>query len=168
MATLTVWRFDTAGGARAALELLDSLMGQHLVQVDDAALVTWPRGRESPRTEQVRGADGSGRSLALGGSFWGLLFGLVFFVPLLGIAVGAGAGAMAGSHLAGAGIDDRFVDEVRKKVTPGTSALFVLSSHAVVETAVGRLRAVGAELVSTSLSPDEEARLRKVFAGDRG
>jgi len=26
---------------------------------------------------------------ALDGSFWGLLFGLIFFVPLLGMAVGA-------------------------------------------------------------------------------
>ncbi|MBA8924194.1 putative membrane protein [Kutzneria viridogrisea] len=169
MATLTVWRFETAQGAHAALELLERLARGQLVQVDDAALVTWPRGRESPRTEQVHGRAGAGalsRSLALGGSFWGLLFGLVFFLPLVGMAVGAGMGAVAGSHLSGVGIDDQFIDQVRRKVTPGTSALFILSSHTVVDTAVRKFHATGAELVSTSLSQEQESRLRKVFAED--
>ena len=54
---------------------------------------------------------------ALGGSFWGLLFGLIFFVPLLGLAIGAGIGALTGS-MSDVGIDDRFIKEVRDKVTP--------------------------------------------------
>ena len=69
---------------------------------------------------------------ALSGSFWGLLFGLLFFVPLLGMAVGAAAGALGGS-LTDVGIDDDFIASVRDKVTPGTSALFVLSSDAVLD-----------------------------------
>nr|WP_232017751.1 DUF1269 domain-containing protein [Cereibacter sphaeroides] len=32
---------------------------------------------------------------AVGGSFWGLLIGLLFLNPLLGLAVGAGAGSSA-------------------------------------------------------------------------
>jgi uncharacterized membrane protein len=33
--------------------------------------------------------------MALGDAFWGFLFGLIFFVPFLGAAIGAGA---AGSY----------------------------------------------------------------------
>jgi len=33
---------------------------------------------------------------ALGGAFWGLLFGLLSFTPILGMAAGAGAGALGG------------------------------------------------------------------------
>ena len=51
-------------------------------------------------------------------------------MPLLGLAVGAAAGALGGS-LADVGIDDDFIAAVKAKVTPGTSALFVLTSDAV-------------------------------------
>jgi uncharacterized membrane protein len=61
------------------------------------------------------------------GALWGFLFGLIFFVPLLGMAVGASMGALGGS-LADVGIDDDFIDQVREKVTPGTSALFAVTS----------------------------------------
>ena len=56
-----------------------------------------------------------------------MLFGLIFFVPLLGAAIGAGIGALAGS-MTDVGISDDFINSVKQRVTPGTSALFVLSS----------------------------------------
>ena len=68
----------------------------------------------------------------LGGAFWGLLFGLIFLVPLLGAAVGAATGAFAGT-LTDVGIDDGFIKEVRKTVTPGTSALFLMTSDAGID-----------------------------------
>jgi uncharacterized membrane protein len=65
------------------------------------------------------------------GVFWGLIFGLLFFIPVLGVAIGATAEAVAGS-LRDVGIDDDFIDTVRGKVTPGTSALFLMSSDPVL------------------------------------
>jgi uncharacterized membrane protein len=41
--------------------------------------------------------------------FWGLLFGMIFFVPFLGMAVGAGLGALMGK-VAKSGIDKEFQD----------------------------------------------------------
>jgi uncharacterized membrane protein len=160
MATLTVWKFDSADGAREALQVVERLQKQELIQLDDAAIVSWPEGRRKPRTEQLHSMTGAG---ALGGSFWGLLFGLLFFVPLLGMAVGAAMGAMAGS-LSDVGIDDEFVREVREKVTPGTSALFLMTSRAVQDKVREEFRATRAELVSTNLSKDQEDRLREAFA----
>lgn len=159
MATLTVWKFDTAGGARNALQVLERLQKEELIQIVDAAIVTWPEGRKKPKTEQLRSLTGAG---ALGGSFWGLLFGLIFFIPLLGLAIGAAMGALAGS-MADVGIDDDFIRRVRDEVTEGTSALFVMSQNAVQDKVLGEFRGSGAHLVSSNLSADQEAKLREVF-----
>jgi uncharacterized membrane protein len=159
MATLTVWKFDTADGARGALHLLEQMQKEELVQIVDAALVTWPEGKRKPKTEQLRSLTGAG---ALGGSFWGLLFGLLFFIPLLGMAIGAAMGALAGS-LTDVGIDDGFIRTVREEVTEGTSALFVLSANAVPDRVLAEFRGTGAHLASSNLSAAQEAKLREVF-----
>lgn len=161
MSTLTVWRFDTTDGADEASSILRDLARADVLVLEDAATVVWEPGRRKPRTDQLTSTTGAG---ALGGGFWGLLFGLIFFVPLLGAAIGAATGALAGS-LADVGIDDGFINRVRDQVTPGTSALFVMTSHAVVDR-VHEAFADGpqAQLISTDLSPEQEAALREVFA----
>ncbi len=159
MTTLTVWKFDSADGARGALDVLQRLQKEELIQIVDAAVVTWPQGRRKPKTEQLHGLAGAG---ALGGSFWGLLFGLLFFIPLLGMAVGATVGALSGS-MADVGIDDDFIRKVRSEVQEGTSALFVMSANAVADRVLGEFRGTGAHLVSSNLSSEQEAKLREVF-----
>ncbi len=160
MGALTVWKFDTTGGAENALALLERLQKEQLIEIDDAAYVYWPEGRKKPKTEQLHHLTGAG---ALGGSFWGLLFGLIFFVPILGLAVGAAVGAMAGS-MANVGIDDDFVRQVREQVTPGTSALFVMSRNAVGDRVLEQFRTTGASLISTNLSKEQEDKLREAFS----
>jgi uncharacterized membrane protein len=162
MATLSVWRFPSAEGAVAAQDKLLELQGQELIRVEDAAVVSWRDGAKKPKTEQLNGLAGAG---ALGGGFWGMLFGLLFFVPLLGAAIGAAAGALTGA-LADVGIDDDFIKKVKDDVTPGTSALFVLTSHAVVERVAAAFQGDRAELIQTSLSEQDEANLRAAFADD--
>src|SRR5215207_5010879 len=160
MATLTVWKFESAGGAQSALAQLERMQKEELIQVNDAAYVTWPEGKKKPKTEQLRNMTGAG---ALGGSFWGLLFGLIFFVPLLGMAVGAAMGALSGS-MVDVGIDDDFIREVRQQVTPGTSALFVMTSNVVADKVIDEFKQSGASLVSTNLSTEQENKLREAFA----
>jgi len=160
MATLTVWKFPTASGADMAQDTLEQLSKQELIRVHDAAVVTWPEGAKKPKTRQMHSLTGAG---ALGGAFWGLLFGLLFFVPLLGAAVGAAAGGFAGS-LGDVGIDDDFIRRIRLEITPGTSALFVMSSDAVMDRVQDAFKGMDAELLSTNLSQEQEERLREVFA----
>jgi uncharacterized membrane protein len=160
MATLTVWKFDSAGGAENALVQLERMQKEELIQINDGAYVYWPEGKKKPKTEQLHNMTGMG---ALGGSFWGLLFGLIFFVPLLGMAVGAAMGALTGS-MTDVGIDDSFIREVRAQVTPGTSALFVMTSNAVTDKVIEEFKGSGATLVSTNLSHEQEAKLREAFA----
>jgi uncharacterized membrane protein len=88
---------------------------------------------------------------------------LLFFVPLLGMAVGAAVGALTAS-MADVGIDDGFIRRVREEVTEGTSALFVMSGNVVADRVLGEFRGTGAHLVSTNLSTEQETKLREVFA----
>jgi uncharacterized membrane protein len=161
MATLTVWKFDTPGGAEDATRTLQELAREKIVALHDAATVAWEQGKKKPRTRQLATTTGAG---ALGGSFWGLLFGMIFFVPLLGAAIGAATGTLAGS-LSDVGIDDSFVNKIRDQVTPGTSALFLMSSDAVVDKVHAAFAGHRpAELLFTNLSAEQEAALRDVFA----
>lgn len=162
MATLTVWKFDAAQGAEAVESTLLELQKQELIKVVDAAVVSWPEGATKPKTKQLNNITGMG---ALSGTFWGMLFGLIFFMPLLGAAIGAAAGALGGK-MADIGIDDDFIDSVKSKVTPGTSALFLLSQDAVVDRVKSAFPPEHTELISTNLSAEKEAKLREVFQGD--
>ena len=92
-----------------------------------------------------------------------MLFGLIFFVPLLGAAIGAATGALAGS-LGDVGIDDSFINRVRDEVTPGTSALFVMSSDAVMDKVRDAFAGSQPELIFTNLSDEQESAIREVFA----
>jgi uncharacterized membrane protein len=83
-------------------------------------------------------------------------------VPLLGAAIGAGIGALAGS-MTDVGISDDFINSVKQRVTPGTSALFVLSSDAVIDRIKDVFQDSHAELIASNLSAEQEAKLREVF-----
>jgi uncharacterized membrane protein len=162
MATLTAWKFGSPYGADDALATLEKLQSEELIQVQDAAVVSWEPGRSKPKTRELHSPKRAG---ALGGGFWGLLFGLIFFVPILGLAIGAATGALFGS-LADVGISDDFIDRVRERVTPGTSALFLLSSGAVMDRVAAEFKDSDAELISTNLSAEQEGRLREAFSQD--
>lgn len=154
MATLTVWKFPTPDGAEQAIDKLEDLAKQQLIKVHDAATVSWPAGKKRPRTRQLHNLAGAG---ALGGAFWGLLFGILFFVPLLGLAIGAASGALAGS-LTDVGIDDEFIRTARDQITPGTSALFVMTSDAVIDKVEAAFAGTEVQLLHTNLSTEEEAK----------
>ena len=156
-----MWRFDTTDGAGTAADILADLERDGVVVIQDAATVEWEVGKRKPKTRQLTNTTVAG---ALGGGFWGLLFGMIFFVPLLGAAIGAATGAITGS-LTDVGIDDRFINKIRDQVTPGTSALFVLTSDADVDRiAQGFVGGPLGELIHTDLTPEQEAALREIFA----
>ena len=159
MASLTVWKFETAGGAQEALDKLVGLSKQQVITVQDAAIVSWPAGKKKPKTQQAVNLAGAG---ALQGAFWGMLFGLIFFVPFFGLAVGAAMGALSG-HFADYGIDDDFIKSVQNQVTEGTSALFLMTSEAVIDKVVDAMKHLDFELIASNLSHEEEDQLRAAF-----
>jgi uncharacterized membrane protein len=161
MATITSFKFDTADGAEQMLDLVKELSKQQLITLQDAAIVTWPQGKKKPKTRQLESLTGAG---ALSGAFWGMLFGLIFFVPFFGMAIGAAMGALTGKF-SDYGIDDDFIKSVGQQVTEGTSALFLMTSDAVMDKVSDAVKAKGwnFELLSTNLSNEQEEQLREDF-----
>jgi uncharacterized membrane protein len=159
MATLTVWKFDSATGAGEALGKLESLQKQQLITIQDAAVVEWQQGKKKPKTRQAMNLAGVG---ALQGSFWGMLFGLIFFIPLFGMAVGAAMGALSG-HFADYGIDDNFIKSIRDQVTEGTSALFLLTGSATLDKLQDELKGQVGTLIKSNLSKEQEDKLNADF-----
>jgi uncharacterized membrane protein len=162
MATLTALKFDTPTGAEQMLDKIKSMQKMQLITLQDAAIVTWPEGRKSPKTKQLTNLAGLG---ALQGAFWGMLFGLIFFVPFFGLAVGAAFGAIGGK-MADYGIDDDFIKSCRDQVTEGTSALFLLTSDAVQDKVAEELKGTQFELIASNLTNEQEEELMAAFSAE--
>jgi uncharacterized membrane protein len=128
-ATLTVWLYDSAMGAAAGEVRLKNLQQQGALTVLDAVTVTWVMGAHEPRLGHLRHET---TSAVTKGSVLGALLGSLLLAPALGAVAGAGAGALA-QKLRGTGIDRQFLEKVKERVKPGTSALVVLSSDANVD-----------------------------------
>ncbi|WP_323173313.1 DUF1269 domain-containing protein [Natrialba sp. PRR66] len=161
MKELIVLAFDSMDGAKTVRDELYDLQKQELLQLDDAAVVV----REDDghvNVKQARSLVGAG---ALGGAFWGLLIGIIFWMPWLGLAVGAATGALSGKF-SDVGVDDDFIDEVADTVEPGHSALFMLAHNVSEERVFEDLAQYDPEVIRTNLPPADEDTLREMFAAE--
>ena len=159
MATLTVVKFDDPAGAERVMFALQDMHGRQMITLEDAAVVSWPKGKKKPLMPK----HGVGH-MALGGAFWGFLFGLIFFAPFLGAAIAAGTTAVLWSSLEDEGIDEEFIKRVSEKVTEGTSALFALTSEAKLDEVIDELKHYDDfEIVSTDMPAGKEKKLREAF-----
>jgi uncharacterized membrane protein len=162
MATLTVWKLNDPDGAQRMFDVLAGLSKQRLIDLADAAIVSWPKDAKRPTTRHLTGGAAAG---ALDGAFWGMLLGWIFFVPFFGMALGAAMGALGG-HFAEYGIGSDFIESVRSKVTAGTSALFLLTGQVTPDKVAAALKEAGLhpELIQSNLSNAAEAKLKELYA----
>ncbi len=160
MADLIVFAFDTEDGAGQARDALISMQKQQLIELEDAAVVIRKQDGKV-KVKQVTSLAGAG---ALGGAFWGMLIGLLFFAPWLGLAVGAVTGAIAGG-LTDIGVDDKFIKEVGNTIEPGHSALFILVRKATPDKVMDGLQKYNPTVIQTSLTEEQEGKLREAFSG---
>ena len=158
MSELIVLAFDNQEGALRARDRLLAIRKQRMLQLADAAVVVRQEDGKV-KVKQLTSLVGSG---AFGGAFWGLLIGLLFAVPWMGLAVGAAAGAAIGG-LTDYGVDDKFIKEVAETIRPGYSALFLLVHLAHLEAWLEELKEFEPTVLKTSLSPEDEAKLREAF-----
>lgn len=149
MPSLTVWLYPSAFGAGSGELHLRTLQERGQITVHDAATITWMPHDPEPRVRPVEHL--TGRSAGRG-AFWGSLVGLVLLNPLAGAAAGAGVGA-AVQRARSAGLDGEFVDSVRERLSPGTSALVLLSSDADLDAVRGLMRRNTGVLLHADLSP---------------
>ena len=162
MSNLTVVSCPTAEGAQELSDVLWTAAIDGLIEIEDMAIVR--RNLEGPpKMWQVVQPDDTRTSL-LSGAFWGATLGTLFVLPFTGTATGVVAGlAGTGKDF---GIDDDFIERVRDRLEPGTSALFLLAEASDIDALRDRLLPLDFDIMSTSLDPEREAELREMFHTD--
>jgi len=159
MSTLVVIGYDDRFKAEEVRLKLMKLQKEYLIDLEDAVVVT--KDEEGKvKLHQALNLTAVG---AVSGGFWGSLIGLIFLNPLLGLAVGATAGAVSGT-LTDVGIDDKFMKELAETLTPGSSALFVLVRKATPDKVLEEIKGTGGKVLRTSLSHDDEAKLQAALS----
>ena len=161
MSDLVVVAFDNETDAEKLQAEMKRLQKEHLVTLEDAAiLVRKPDGKV--KVKQSTSLVGAG---ALGGAFWGLLIGLVFRAMWWGLAIGVVLGALRGKFK-DIGIDDKFIKEVGETIQPGNSAIFLLIRESTPDKLIDELKGYKGTVLKTSLSKDDEAKLRAAFGAE--
>jgi uncharacterized membrane protein len=159
MSTLVVIGYDDMFKAEEIRLKLLKMQKDYLVDLEDAVVAVKDE-KGKVRLHQAVNLTAAG---ALGGGFWGTLIGLIFLNPLLGLAVGAAAGAVSGA-LSDVGIDDKFMKDLATNMTPGSSVLFVLVRKATPDKVLEELKGSGGNVLKTSLSHDDEAKLQAALS----
>lgn len=134
---------------------LIKLQKEHLIDLEDAVVVT----KDAAGKIQLHQAVNLTAAGAVSGGFWGTLIGMIFLNPIFGAAVGASFGAISGA-LTDLGIDDQMMKDVAAKLSPNTSALFVLVRSVTADKVVPEIQKFGGTILQSSLSHDDEARLQ--------
>jgi uncharacterized membrane protein len=170
MADLVCVAFDDATAADRALGALTAMQKEYLIQLADACVVIRPPEGEIQLKQAMQltkmGAVGGGAS----GALWGGLIGLLFLNPLAGVAIGASVGAASGAvagKLSDYGIPDDFIKQLGGTIKPDSSALFLLVKKVTGDKVLPRMAEFKGRVLKTSLSDEQEARLRKAL-GDQG
>ena len=159
MSSLVVVAYPSLYQAEEVRLQLLKMQKEYLVDLEDAVIAVRKQDGKV-KLHQLYNLTATG---AVGGGFWGLLIGLVFLNPLLGIAVGAGAGAVSGA-LSDVGVSDDFMKNVARQLQPGHSLLFILFRDITLDKALEELRGTGGTVIRTSLSHEDETRLRAALS----
>jgi len=160
MSTLVVVSYTEPYRAEEVRLMLRKLQKDYLIDLEDAVVAVKDE-KGKVKLHQAINLTGFG---AVSGGFWGSLIGLIFLNPLLGAAVGAAAGAISGA-LTDVGIDDKFMQQLAANVKPGSSVLFVLVRHVTVDKVLEQLKGTGGEVLKTSLTHEDEAKLQAALSG---
>ncbi|MFO1459662.1 MAG: DUF1269 domain-containing protein [Verrucomicrobiota bacterium] len=134
---------------------LIKLQKEHLIDLEDAVVVT----KDAEGKIKLHQAVNLTAAGAVSGGFWGTLIGMIFLNPIFGAAVGASFGAISGA-LTDLGIDDQMMKDVAAKLSPNTSALFVLVRSVTADKVVPEIQKYGGTILQSSLSHDDEAKLQ--------
>lgn len=163
MSTLIAIVYPSEQKAEEVRDLVFDLAKRYLIRFNDLVIATRDdKGRV--KLNQLVNTTVAG---AAGGSFWGLLIGMIFMNPLLGAAAGAAGGAISGA-LTDAGINDKFMKDLGAALKPGDAALFVLVQDMTADKVLAEIRVHGGVVLHTSLDETREKALRDALAPAAG
>ena len=160
MADLIAVVFPSEEKAEEVRGKLLGMQKEYLIDMGDAVIATKSENGKV-KLNQLLNTTAAG---AAGGSFWGLLIGVLFLNPLLGVAAGTASGAVAGA-LTDIGVNDKFMKELSGGIGEGEAVLFVLVKKVTGDKVLAGLEGVGGRILQTSLDHTREDRLRKALEG---
>lgn len=160
MSQLIVFTYENEEKATTVLEKVAELSKEHLIEVQDAAVIV-KDANGKVKVRQTLEAMVKSTNVVSGG-FWGLLIGLIFGGPIFMALLGMGLSAIFGRKL-DVGIDNTFIKNVGNDLKPGDSALFLLSEAITIDKVAEQLRDYGGTLYHTSLSKEAEETLAKAL-----
>ena len=140
MSQLIVFTYDNEEKATTVLQSVAELSKQHLIEVQDAAVIV-KNENGKVKVHQTLESLVKSSNVASGG-FWGLLIGLIFGGPIFMALLGMGLSALFGRKL-DVGIDNTFIKNVGDDMKPGDSALFLLTEEITVDKVADALREHG-------------------------
>ncbi|MFA6222270.1 MAG: DUF1269 domain-containing protein [Desulfomonilaceae bacterium] len=155
MSTLVVIGYDDKFKAEDVRLMLLKMQKDYLIDLEDAVVAVKDESGKV-NLHQMYHMTAAG---AVSGGFWGTLIGLIFLNPLLGLAVGASAGAVSGA-LTDVGLDDKFMKSLAETLNNGSSVLFVLVRKATPDKVLEELEGTGGKIIKTSLSHEDESKLQ--------
>jgi uncharacterized membrane protein len=155
MSTLVVVAYDDPFKSEEVHLKLLKLQKDYLIDLQDAVFATKDKDGKV-KVHQPVNLTAAG---AVRGGFWGTLIGLLFLNPLIGLAVGATAGAVSGA-LAELGLKDNFLKEIGDSLKPNSSVLFVLVRQATPDKVLEELAGTGGKIIKSSLTHENEAKLQ--------
>jgi uncharacterized membrane protein len=160
MSDLVAIEFATPADAFAFRAELVKSQQDYLISLDDAVVVT----REAGGKVQLHQAVNLTATGALSGAFWGTLIGMLFLNPLLGAAVGAGSGALAGVA-SDFGISDATMTDFGQTLPEGGAAVFALIRKVNTDKLLAGLQGFRGKgrVVRSSLTEEQDQRIRALL-----
>jgi uncharacterized membrane protein len=155
MANLVAIAYDDVDQAQQVMGTLGELVREHTLELEDAVVVEHRPGGKMKLHQPSLAGRGAG-------ALWGGLIGLIFLVPLFGMAIGAASGAAAGAF-SDYGIDDNFMKQLGEKLPEGGAAVFVLVREATRDKVVPEVAKYGGTVLQTSLSNEQETALQEAL-----
>lgn len=163
MSDLVVIVYPTEAKAEEMRQKIIGLQKEYLIEIGDAAIAVMHEGGKI-KLNQLMNTTALG---AVSGSFWGLLIGAIFLMPVFGAAIGAASGALGGA-LTDYGVDDKFMKELSGSLQPGNAALFLLIRKMTADKVLEAIRGSGGVVLKTSLDHTREQALRDAIAASPG
>lgn len=153
MSDLLIIGYDNPHTARQAYEQILQLQDDFVVELRGLAVVDVDADGKTHVDTPSRTVSQS----AVSGAVWGLLLGVLFFIPGMALLGGA-LGALFGS-LSKSGIDAQFRERVQHLLEPGHSAVVIMASKITEDKFAAAMRPFGGDILKTSLSEEDEKEL---------
>jgi uncharacterized membrane protein len=155
MSELIVIGYDDQASATQAYNQVLVLAKDFIVKLTGLAIVNVDaEGKSHVETPQkIVGVS------AAGGAMWGMLIGLLFFVPGVGLLLGGAMGALCKT-----GVNEQFRSQVQDMLKPGAAAVVIMAEKITEDKFADAMGPFGGQVLKTSLSEEDEKELASELA----